>query len=55
MKEIIGFWLIALAVTILFTWAEPIFTIKEKILCIVGIMTVVSLLFAGVCLMVGGV
>ena len=31
MKELIGYWLIALAITTLFFWLEPVFTTKEKI------------------------
>lgn len=38
MKELIGFWLIALAITTLVTWLEPVFSFKEKIIGIIGIM-----------------
>lgn len=55
MKECIGAWLITLAITIFFTWLESAFSIKEKILRIAGLMTLLTLLFVGVYFMVGGV
>lgn len=55
MKEVIGFWLIAFAITTLFAWLEPVFTIKEKIKGVIGIMSFITLICVGVFLMVGGV
>lgn len=55
MKELIGIWLIAFAITILLTWLEPEFTIKEKIKGVIAIMSFLTLICVGVFLMVGGV
>ena len=55
MKELIGIWLIAFAITIFLTWLEPEFTIKEKIKGVIAIMSFLTLICVGVFLMVGGV
>ena len=55
MKGLIGYWLIAFAITILLTWLEPGFTIKEKIKGVIAIMSFFTLICVGVVFMVGGV
>lgn len=54
MKELIGFWLIALAITTFFISIEPEFEIKEKIKGVIGIMSFLTLIMVGAYLMVGG-
>jgi hypothetical protein len=55
MKGLIGFWLSSLAIVSLIISLEDTYTIKEKVLCVIAIMAFLTLLIAGVCLMVGGV
>ena len=55
MKELIGFWLISLVILIVVVSLESTLSIKQKIIGVIGIMVCLSLLIAGVFLMVGGV
>lgn len=54
MNVVIGYWLIALAITILFVVLEPFLTTKEKVKLAVCIMVFITLISTGVYLMVGG-
>lgn len=54
MNAIIGLWLICFAITILFVSLEPDFTVKEKVIGVLGFMTFLTILFVGVWFLVGG-
>lgn len=47
MREVIGIWIISLAVTSMIFSFEPGFSIKEKVLGVIGIMLFVTLVCVG--------
>lgn len=47
MNEVIGYWVISLAFTLLVTGIEPNFNLKDKIACVTGIMVFVTLICIG--------
>lgn len=55
MKELIGFWLISLGITIFFVSLQPLFSIKEKLKEVVMIMAFMTLVLVGAFILIGGV
>lgn len=53
MREMIGLWLIALAISSGIIFLEPAFDLKDKILFVIGFMIFITLLFAGSWLIAG--
>lgn len=51
MKEVLGFWLISLAIIISIVSIEHTFDFKEKVKMVFGTMAVLTLIIVGVCLM----
>lgn len=51
MKALIGFWLICLGLTCLYTGIEPTLDFKEKVKLAIGVMSVLTLIIVGACLM----
>ena len=55
MNTVIGLWIIAFALTLMFTCFDPNLTFKQGVKLVVTIMTVVTLIFVGSYFMAGGV
>ena len=55
MKQIIGFWFLALSLSCFLVNLEPDFDTKQKIGFVVSVMGFLTLLFIGSYLLVGGV
>lgn len=53
MREVIGIWIISLAVTSMIFSVEPDFSIKEKVLGVIGIMLFVTLVCFGSLIIAG--
>lgn len=54
MNTVIGLWIIALALTLMLTGLDPNLTFKTGVKIVVGIMTVVTLIFVGSYFIAGG-
>jgi hypothetical protein len=55
MNVIIGYWLIIFAIVLFIIFFEPDLTVKEKIIGVICFMVFITILLAGICLVVGGV
>lgn len=54
MKELIGIWLIGLAISSTLAYFEDFSDTKEKVVMVSGIMVVIALIEIGVYLIIGG-
>lgn len=54
MNTVIGLWIIALAMALMFVGFDPHMDFKEGVKTVVGIMVLVTLIFVGSCFMAGG-